>query len=154
MVEFTLWDILRNLLLAAQWTVALSLIAFVGGGIIGLIVCVGRISANPALAWAARVYIEALQGTPLLMQLFLCFFGLALLGVHLPPLFAAAVALTFYTSAFLGEIWRGCVQAVAERSVGSQRQPRPVLWRADALTSSCPRRCGSPSRRPSASSCR
>lgn len=112
MVEFTLWDILRNLLLAARWTVGLSLIAFVGGGLIGLAVCIGRISANPAIAWAARIYIEALQGTPLLMQLFLCFFGLALLGVHLPPLFAAAVALTFYTSAFLGEIWRGCVQAV------------------------------------------
>ena len=39
MVEFTLWDIFRNLLLAARWTVALSLIAFVGGGLV---------------AWAAR----------------------------------------------------------------------------------------------------
>jgi polar amino acid transport system permease protein len=112
MIEFTLWDILRNLLLAARWTIGLSLIAFVGGGIVGLIVCVGRISANPVVEWAARIYIEALQGTPLLMQLFLCFFGLALLGVHLPPLVAAAVALIFYTSAFLGEIWRGCVQAI------------------------------------------
>jgi polar amino acid transport system permease protein len=112
MVEFTLWDIVRNLLLAARWTVYLSLIAFFGGGLLGLVVCVGRISATPAVAWAARVYIEALQGTPLLMQLFLCFFGLALLGIHVPPLIAAAVALTFYTSAFLGEIWRGCVQAI------------------------------------------
>jgi polar amino acid transport system permease protein len=112
MVEFTLWDILRNLLLAARWTVGLSLIAFIGGGLLGLIVCIGRISANPAVAWTARIYIEAVQGTPLLMQLFLCFFGLALLNIHVPPLVAAAVALTLYTSAFLGEIWRGCVQAI------------------------------------------
>jgi polar amino acid transport system permease protein len=112
MVQFTFWDILRNLLLAAQWTVLLSLIAFVGGAIVGLLVCVARISKAPAPRWAARIYIEVLQGTPLLMQLFLCFFGLSLVGLNVPPLAAAAIALTLYTSAFLGEIWRGCVEAI------------------------------------------
>ncbi|MFN4166037.1 MAG: amino acid ABC transporter permease [Ferrovibrio sp.] len=112
MVQFTFWDILRNLLLAAQWTVLLSLIAFIGGAIVGLAVCVARISKNPGPRWAARIYIEVLQGTPLLMQLFLCFFGLSLLGLDVPPLVAAAVALTLYASAFLGEIWRGCVEAI------------------------------------------
>lgn len=112
MVQFTFWDILRNLLLAAQWTVLLSLIAFIGGAVVGLIVCVARISKNPGPRWAARIYIEVLQGTPLLMQLFLCFFGLSLLGLNVPPLAAAAVALTLYSSAFLGEIWRGCVEAI------------------------------------------
>ena len=112
MVQFTFWDILRNLLLAAQWTVALSLIAFIGGAVVGLIVCAGRIAKNSAVRWAARVYIELLQGTPLLMQLFLCFFGLSLLGLNVPPLAAAALALTLYASAFLGEIWRGCVEAI------------------------------------------
>lgn len=112
MVQFTFWDILRNLLLAAQWTVALSLIAFIGGAVVGLIVCAGRIAKNSAVRWAARVYIDLLQGTPLLMQLFLCFFGLSLLGLNVPPLAAAALALTLYASAFLGEIWRGCVEAI------------------------------------------
>lgn len=112
MVQFTFWDILRNLLLAAQWTILLSLIAFVGGSIAGLAVCLGRIAKNRAANWAARLYIEVLQGTPLLMQLFLCFFGLSLVGINVPPLAAAALALTLYTSAFLGEIWRGCVEAV------------------------------------------
>ena len=111
-MQFTFWDILRNLLLAAQWTVALSLIAFIGGAVVGLIVCAGRIAKNSAVRWAARVYIELLQGTPLLMQLFLCFFGLSLLGLNVPPLAAAALALTLYASAFLGEIWRGCVEAI------------------------------------------
>ncbi|PJI40358.1 amino acid ABC transporter permease [Ferrovibrio sp.] len=114
MVQFTFWDILRNLLLAAQWTVLLSLIAFVGGAVVGLIVCVARISKNPGPRWAARIYIEVLQGTPLLMQLFLCFFGLSLIGLNVPPLAAAAIALTLYTSAFLGEIWRGCVEAISK----------------------------------------
>ena len=44
MIEFTLWDILRNLLLAARWTVLLSLVAFVGGGIVGLAILLLRIS--------------------------------------------------------------------------------------------------------------
>lgn len=112
MAQFTFWDILRNLLLATQWTILLSLIAFIGGGAVGLLVCAARITRHRAVTWAARLYIELLQGTPLLMQLFLCFFGLSLLGLDVPPLVAAALALTLYTSAFLGEIWRGCVEAI------------------------------------------
>lgn len=56
--------------------------------------------------------IEAFQGTPLLMQLFLVFFGLPLLGVDVSAWLAATVALSLYASAYLVEIWRGCVDAV------------------------------------------
>jgi polar amino acid transport system permease protein len=112
MIQFTLWDILRNLLLAARWTVALSLIAFVGGGIVGLGATLLRVSKSPFARVAVRVYIEVIQGTPLLMQLFLSFFGLALLGYDVSPLAAASLSLTLYTSAFLAEIWRGCVEAI------------------------------------------
>jgi polar amino acid transport system permease protein len=112
MIQFTLWDILRNLLLAARWTVALSLIAFVGGGIVGLIATAARVSKSRLARFVVRVYIEVIQGTPLLMQLFLSFFGLALLGFDVSPLAAAALSLTLYTSAFLAEIWRGCVEAI------------------------------------------
>jgi polar amino acid transport system permease protein len=52
------------------------------------------------------------QGTPLLMQLFLVFFGCTVLGAGIDPLAAAAIALTLNAAAFLGEIWRGCIQAV------------------------------------------
>ncbi len=112
MSDFSLWDIARNLLLAARWTVALSIIAFVGGGIVGLIITFLRVSRSGVLVWLSKIYIEVLQGTPLLMQLFLCFFGLALLGLDVSPWLAAALALTFFTSAFLAEIWRGCVEAI------------------------------------------
>jgi polar amino acid transport system permease protein len=46
------------------------------------------------------------------MQLFLAYFGIALFGINTSPWVAAALALTLYTSAFLAEIWRGCVEAV------------------------------------------
>jgi polar amino acid transport system permease protein len=111
-VEFSLWDIVRNLLLAARWTVALSLIAFVGGGLVGLALLVAR--TTPVRGWqrAVGAYVTLFQGTPLLMQLFLAYFGMALLGVETSAWTAAAIALTLYSSAFLTEIWHGCVKAV------------------------------------------
>jgi polar amino acid transport system permease protein len=112
MIEFTVWDIFRNLLLAARWTVVLSLIAFVGGGLVGLALLVVRLSP---VQWAHRwiaAYVQVFQGTPLLMQLFLAYFGIALFGINTSAWVAAGVALTLYTSAFLTEIWRGCVAAI------------------------------------------
>ncbi|MEK1835641.1 MAG: ABC transporter permease subunit, partial [Pseudomonas sp.] len=107
MSDFTLWDILRNLLTGLQWTLALSLVAFIGGGLIGLLIMVMRISKKSLPSHFARTYIELFQGTPLLMQLFLVFFGVALAGVEISPWMAAAIALTLFTSAYLAEIWRG-----------------------------------------------
>ena len=112
MVDFTLWDILRNLLLAARWTVALSLIAFAGGGLVGLALLVARLARWPGAEAFVAGWVQLFQGTPLLMQLFLAYFGLALLGWDVSAWFAAGLALTLYTSAFLAEIWRGCVDAV------------------------------------------
>jgi len=110
--DFTLWDILRNLLLAARWTVALSLVAFAGGALVGAALLLARL-ARPA--WAERpvaLYVQLFQGTPLLMQLFLAYFGLGLVGINVSAWVAAALALTLYASAFLTEIWRGCVNAI------------------------------------------
>ncbi|MFG1359460.1 amino acid ABC transporter permease [Xanthobacter pseudotagetidis] len=112
MVEFTFGVILENLLLATRWTILLSLIAFVLGGIVGLAVLFARVSHSRALRIATMGYIELFQGTPLLMQLFLFFFGVALFGLEVSPWVAASLALTFWTSAFLAEIWRGCVEAI------------------------------------------
>jgi polar amino acid transport system permease protein len=112
MSDFTFEVILTNLLWAARWTVLLSLIAFVSGGIVGLIILFGRVSNSWVLRALTTGYIEFFQGTPLLMQLFLFFFGVALFGIEVSPWLAASLALTFWTSAFLSEIWRGCVESV------------------------------------------
>ena len=112
MVDFSLWDILRNLLLAARWTVALSLTAFIGGGLVGLALLVARIARLKGAQRGVALYVQLFQGTPLLMQLFLAYFGLALFGINVPAWAAAALALTLYASAYLTEIWRGCVEAI------------------------------------------
>jgi polar amino acid transport system permease protein len=112
MVDFSLWDILRNLLLAARWTVALSLIAFAGGALVGGALLLARLAALPGAVRGVSLYVQLFQGTPLLMQLFLAYFGMALLGWEVSAWLAASVALTLYASAFLTEIWRGCVDAI------------------------------------------
>jgi len=101
------------LLAALRWTVALTLVAFVGGGIGGFVVAMMRVSRVPAVRALASVYVMLLQGTPLLMQLFLAFYGLAVLtGVRLDPWPAVALAFTLYAAAFLGDIWRGTIEAI------------------------------------------
>lgn len=111
-MDFTFWDILRNLLLGARWTILLSIVAFVCGGGVGLLLMIARISSRKPLRLGAKLYIELFQGTPLLMQLFLVFFGLPLIGIDVQPWMAAGLGLTLSASAYLGEIWRGCVEAI------------------------------------------
>lgn len=112
MSDFSVWIILKNLLWATQWTIALSMIAFVSGGLVALVLLFMRTSHIGVLTWPTRLYIELFQGTPLLMQLFLFFFGAALFGIEVSAWVAAWLALMFWTSAFLTEIWRGCVEAI------------------------------------------
>ena len=99
---------------AAQWTIWLSLIAFIGGGILGLAVALGRVSERCWVSQSMRVFIEFFRGTPLLLQLFLVFFGLPVLGLEIGVWYAAAIALILNSAAFLAEIWRGCIQAVPQ----------------------------------------
>lgn len=114
MTEFTTWDILRNLLLATRWTLVLSLVSFVGGGLLGGLLLFLRIGRARIGRIFVKYYVELFQGTPLLMQLFLAFFGLGLFGIDVPPWLAAGTALILWTAAFLAEIWRGCVEAVVK----------------------------------------
>jgi len=88
MVDFSVWQILGNLLLAA------------------------RLRRWPMVPAAVSAYVQVFQGTPLLIQLFLAYFGLGLFGIDVSPWIAAGSALTLYAGAYLTEIWRGCVDAI------------------------------------------
>ena len=112
MVNLSLSDIIPFLLLSARWTLMLSAIAFAGGGVAALLLLLWRYAYPRSGGRFTYFYIQLLQGTPLLLQLFLVFFGLPMLGIDVSPLLAAGVALTLYAGAFLAEIWRGCIDAI------------------------------------------
>lgn len=100
------------LLLGAAWTIGLTLIAFIGGGLVGFVVALGRVSSVAPLRWALAAYVQMIQGTPLLILMFLMYFGVAMAGFELGPLAAAGLSMTIYVSAYIGEIWRGCIESV------------------------------------------
>jgi polar amino acid transport system permease protein len=100
------------LLIGLKWTVALSAIGFVCGGIGGLAVALLRTCGKPIFERLTSGYIAIFQGTPLLMQLFVVYYGLALIGLKLDAWLAVAIGLTLHASAYLGEIWRGSIEAV------------------------------------------
>lgn len=110
--QFTLTHV-EYMLTGLVWTVALAMIALIGGSLAGSALALMRVSRNRLLSRTAQLYIFVLQGTPLLVTLFIAYFGSNYLGLSVQPIVAIAVAFSFYAGAFLGEIWRGAIQSVA-----------------------------------------
>lgn len=105
-------DNLRFLLMTALTTIELSVGGAVCGGMLGLVVALARVAQQPVLRRLAAAYIAVLQGTPVLVVLFLVYFGISRLGFDFPPLVAAIFALSVFASAYLGDIWRGAIESV------------------------------------------
>jgi polar amino acid transport system permease protein len=105
------------LLQGLKWTIILSVVAFIGGITSGLIVALARTSESRVLQRATAAYIALFQGTPLLMQLFVVYYALALAGLRLEAWQAVAIGFTLHASAYLGEIWRGSIEAVPRGQV-------------------------------------
>lgn len=103
------------LLTGLQWTVLLTAIALIGGGIAGFLIALARVSTIKWLRVVAGTYIQIIQGIPVLMILFLSYYGLSLAGFDLHPLIAAGASMSIYASGYLAEIWRGCIQSVPKQ---------------------------------------
>lgn len=105
--------VIFQLLEATQYTIYLTLIAFIGGGLLGASITLMKILPSKAINQAASSFIWFFQSVPLLMLLFLLGLGVPrLLGVDINPWTAAIVALTLYASAYLSDVWRGALEAV------------------------------------------
>ena len=100
------------ILTSARWTLLLTLLSLALGGVFGFLVAIARTARFAPLRLLASGWIAVVQGIPVLILLFLSYYGLALAGLDLPPLVAASVSMSLYASAYLGEIWRGAIQAV------------------------------------------
>lgn len=118
---------LRFLFEGLLWTVGLSLLAFIGGGLLGFAVALASSYGPRWSKLLVSLYIKLIQGTPLLVLLPLAYFGLPALGLDVAPLTAAALALSIYVSAYLGEIWRGCIESVP-RTQAEAAECLALLW--------------------------
>lgn len=122
------WSSVEFLARASLWTIGLSIIAFLIGGAIGLTLALLRVLGPRPVRLAIAGYIQIVQATPLLIVVFIVFFGLSFAGLYFPPLLAAGISVSVYASAYLADIWRGCIEAV----------PRPQWEAADALAFNLP----------------
>ena len=100
------------LVFALRWTILLTLLALAGGAPIGLLVASLGNTSHATSRLASRAYIGLVQGIPLLAWLFLFFFGFPIFGIDVPGWLAATCGCSVYSSAFLGEIWRGALQSI------------------------------------------
>ncbi len=136
---------------AAGWTLLLTVIAFAIGGVMGGALAIMRLSRIAPIRHFASAYILVIQSIPVLMVLFMSYYGLSIIGIELPPFFAASASLAVYVSAYLAEIWRGSIQSVPfqqwEASASLAHSPAQT-YRYVIL----PRRCASRCRRRSGSS--
>ena len=96
----------------AIWTIVLSLLGFVGGTVLGLPLAMARAARKRWVSRTASLYVQLVQGIPLPVIMFVVYFGMSIYGYNVSALVAAGMAMTLYSSAFLGEIWKGCLQSV------------------------------------------
>jgi polar amino acid transport system permease protein len=119
------WAGWSQLLHGAIVTVEITAVSLLLGCLLGLLIGIGRLDPRRRIVYGVcTAYVAAIRGTPLLVQLFIWFFGLPQFGIMLPAFACGMVGLGIYSAAYVSEIVRGAIQSVdrgqmeAARSIG------------------------------------
>jgi polar amino acid transport system permease protein len=116
------WASWRELALGAIVTIALSIGAIAIGCVVGMLIGLGRLNPRRRVVYAlCTAYVAFVRGTPLLVQLFIWFFGLPYLGLNLPAFFCGVVGMGMYSGAYVSEIVRGSIQSVERGQMNAAR---------------------------------
>lgn len=113
----TFVDILLTLVDGAGYTLLVTLACAATGLVIGLGIAVARELGGAWLSWALSIVVYVLRGIPMLVLLFLVFFGLPGIGIDVPPLLAMMLSLGLITGAYLSEVFRGALATVNSNEV-------------------------------------
>jgi polar amino acid transport system permease protein len=126
------WSGWRQLLHGALVTVEITAVSLLLGCVLGLLIGIGRLNPKRRVVYGlCTTYVAAIRGTPLLVQLFIWFFGLPQFGILLPAFVCAVLGLGLYSGAYVAEIVRGAIQSIdrdqtlAAQSLGMT--PRQVM---------------------------
>ena len=115
------------LLRGAVYTVQVSVLAIVFGLALGWLLGLAAVSGVPALSAVSWAYVQFIRGTPLLIQIFLIYFGLPAVGINLPAFWSGVIALGLNSGGFQAEIVRAGIESIdrgqteAARSIGMSR---------------------------------
>jgi polar amino acid transport system permease protein len=113
MLNFSLvGEFIPFLVKAAVVTIQLSIVSIIVGLVFGLVIALMRISKIKVLSKIAQFYIWIIRGTPMLVQLFLVYFGLPQIGIELSPFNSSVIALGLNAAAYIAEIYRGGIMSV------------------------------------------
>jgi polar amino acid transport system permease protein len=116
------WAGWRELAHGTLVTVEVTAGAIALGCIIGMLIGLGRLNPRRRLVYGAcTAYVAFVRGTPLLVQLFIWFFGLPYVGINLPAFFCGVVGMGMYSGAYVSEIVRGAIQSVARGQMEAAR---------------------------------
>jgi cystine transport system permease protein len=108
-LQDTAWPMLKALL---KYTIPLTIVSFALGLALALVTALARMSSNRLLQYPARFYISAIRGTPLLVQLFIIFYGLGQIGLKIDPVPSAIIALSLNVGGYAAEIIRASIMSV------------------------------------------
>jgi cystine transport system permease protein len=114
-----LLDAAPVMLRGAGYTLLLAVAAMLGGLVLGVPTALMRVAPLAPLRWPAALYVSAFRGTPLLVQLFVVYYGLPSIGIEFTPLTAGVLTLSLNAGAYLSESLRGAIAAVSQGQWGA-----------------------------------
>lgn len=132
-IQILIDSLLPMIKAALQYTITLTLISFALGLALAVVVALVRLWKIPVLSQIAGIYVWVIRGTPLLVQLFIIFYGLPNIGIEFDPFPAAVIAFSLNVGAYNSEVVRGAIQSIsngqweAAYSLGMTRGQ--ALWR-------------------------
>lgn len=117
-----------QLLIGLVDTIWISLLTMAIGLILGLLTAVARMSGNPLFRYPARAYISLIRGTPLLVQIFILYFGLPVIGINLTPLLAGIIGLSLNVGAYSAETIRGSILSIPKGQWEAAQSLNMTFW--------------------------
>ncbi|OWR29922.1 cysteine ABC transporter permease [Saccharibacillus sp. O23] len=132
-IQILIDSLLPMIKAALHYTITLALISFALGLVLAVVVALVRLWKIPVLSQIAGIYVWIIRGTPLLVQLFIIFYGLPNIGIEFDPFSAAIIAFSLNMGAYNSEVVRGAIQSIsngqweAAYSLGMTRGQ--ALWR-------------------------
>ncbi|SMO32582.1 amino acid ABC transporter permease [Melghirimyces algeriensis] len=124
------WESLPFVLQGMTYTISLSFITMGIGLVLGLITAMGRMSERDWLRYPARMYISVIRGTPLLVQLFILYFGLTVIGLTLEPVTAAVIGLSLNVGGYSAETIRGAILAIPKGQWEAAQSINMTHWQS------------------------